>query len=37
MEAIDVESPAVLLPDLIQALMEYKDFESSLALSQEIE
>ena len=26
-DALDVESPAVLLPDLIQALMEDKDFD----------
>ena len=31
MDAIDVESPAVLLPDLIQAPMEYEDFESGSA------
>jgi hypothetical protein len=36
MEAIDVESSAALLPDLIKVLVEYEDFESGLALGQEI-
>jgi hypothetical protein len=36
MEAIDVESPAVLLSDFVEVLMEYEDFESGLALGQEI-
>ena len=31
MEALDVESPAVLLPNLIQILVEYEDFESGPA------
>jgi hypothetical protein len=32
MDAIDVESPTALLPDLVKAPMEYQDFESGSAL-----
>ncbi len=32
MDAVDVEAPAALSPDLVKALMKYEDLESGLAL-----